>query len=177
MTDSLSAPQRSAHMARIRAADTRPELIVRRWLHAAGYRFRLHARSLPGRPDIALRRYKTVILVHGCFWHRHCGCRLAYRPKSHRAFWEYKFSTNMVRDRRRVQELLNDGWRVIIVWECGLRGVARTASTLERLSDVLVSVNRNYLEIPAAPSGVLRSLPDERTKPRKGTENGKYSAL
>jgi DNA mismatch endonuclease (patch repair protein) len=163
-------------MARIRPADTRPELIVRHWLHGAGYRFRLHVRHLRGRPDIVLRRYKTVILVHGCFWHRHSGCRLAYRPKSRLAFWEQKFAKNALRDSRQTQALLNDGWRVIIVWECGLRGVARTASTLERLSAALISADRAYLEIPDPASGGPSQVPHKK-RDRKGAEYGKQAAI
>jgi DNA mismatch endonuclease (patch repair protein) len=116
-----------------------------------------------------------VILIHGCFWHRHSGCRLAYRPKSRPAFWEHKFSTNVVRDHRQMQALVTDGWRVIVVWECGLRGTARTASTLERLSVALVSANRTYLEIPTPFAGAPRPLPNERTKPLRETEYGKRS--
>jgi DNA mismatch endonuclease (patch repair protein) len=167
MTDTLSPPQRSAHMARIRPADTRPELIVRRWLHRAGYRFRLHVRHLRGRPDIVLPRYRTVILVHGCFWHRHSGCRLAYQPKSRLAFWEHKFAQNALRDSQQTQALLKQGWRVIILWECGLRGVGRTASTLERLSAALISLDRTYLEIPAAASGGPSWVPHAERKRKK----------
>lgn len=167
MTDILSPPQRSAHMARIRPADTRPELVVRRWLHGAGYRFRLHVRHLRGRPDIVLPRYRTVILVHGCFWHRHVGCRLAYQPKSRPAFWEHKFAQNALRDSQQTQALLKDGWRVVIVWECGLRGVGRTAWTLERLSCALISVDRSYVEIPAAASGGPSRQPHGKRKRQK----------
>ena len=115
MADRLSRERRSWNMSRIRGKDTQPELTVRSTLHRAGYRFRLHRKDLPGRPDIVLPKYRTVILVHGCFWHRHKGCRFAYTPKSRTAFWNEKFSGNVERDRRSVRELRRHGWRVITV--------------------------------------------------------------
>ena len=105
-------------MSRIRAANTKPELIVRSILHRLGYRFRLGGRKLPGRPDVVLTRHKTAVFVHGCFWHRHRGCRLAYTPKSNVAFWLQKFSENVIRDRRVRRHLARLGWTVVVVWEC-----------------------------------------------------------
>lgn len=112
-------------MSRIRSRDTVPELLVRSALHRAGYRFRLHSKDLPGRPDIVLPKYHTVVFVHGCFWHRHKGCRFAYTPKSRVAFWNNKFRSNIERDRRKSKALRKLGWRVITVWEC-------QATSLER---------------------------------------------
>lgn len=112
-------------MSGIRARDTKPELLVRRFLHANGLRFRLNVRSLPGSPDLVLHRWKTVIFVHGCFWHRHPGCRLAYTPKSRQAFWLEKFEKNVARDAEAISALKVAGWQVIIVWECTLRTGAR----------------------------------------------------
>ena len=108
-------------MSRIRGRDTGPELAVRSLLHKLGYRFRLHVATLPGRPDIVLARYRTVIMVHGCFWHRHSGCKFAYVPKTRRDFWEEKFKSNVARDRRVELQLRELGWRVIILWECELK--------------------------------------------------------
>lgn len=105
-------------MSRIRGRDTAPEKQVRSALHRAGYRFRLHRRDLPGRPDVLLPKYRTVVFVHGCFWHRHKGCRHAYAPKSRVAFWQEKFRGNIERDRRNVRELRRLGWKVVTVWEC-----------------------------------------------------------
>ena len=105
-------------MSRIRSRDTGPELLVRSALHRAGYRFRLHSKDLPGRPDIVLPKYHTVVFVHGCFWHRHKGCRFAYTPKSRVAFWNNKFRGNIERDRRTSTALRKLGWRVVTVWEC-----------------------------------------------------------
>ena len=108
-------------MGGIRARNTRPEMRLRRALHALGFRFRLHAKGLPGKPDLVLRKHSAVIFVHGCFWHRHRDCRLASTPASNREFWGDKFAKNVERDRQAVEALQNKGWRVATVWECGLR--------------------------------------------------------
>lgn len=109
-------------MASIRGKNTKPEIIVRRFLHRLGFRFQLHRRDLPGRPDIVLPKYRTVVEVRGCFWHRHEGCPFAYMPKSNQEFWEEKLNGNRERDRRNLRELTRLGWRVIEVWECELGG-------------------------------------------------------
>lgn len=130
MVDSLSRKHRSWNMSRIRSRDTGPELLVRSALHRAGYRFRLHSKSLPGRPDIVLPKYHTVVFVHGCFWHRHRGCRFAYTPKSRVAFWNNKFLSNIERDRRKSKALKELGWRVVTVWECQATSPERWLSKL-----------------------------------------------
>ena len=107
-------------MAAIKGKNTKPEIIVRRFLHRLGFRFRLHRRDLPGRPDIVLPKYRTVVEVRGCFWHRHEGCPFAYMPKSNRKFWASKLNGNRERDRRNLRELARLGWRAIEVWECEL---------------------------------------------------------
>ena len=127
MTDRLTPAQRSALMARIRGENTSPEKAVRRLLHAAGYRFRLHDRKLPGRPDIVLKRFYAAIFVHGCYWHRHPGCSSATMPATKVAFWEDKFAKTVERDRRNTAKLENLGWRVITVWECQLKKDIETA--------------------------------------------------
>ncbi len=119
-------------MSRIKGAHTRPERLVRSLLHRMGYRFRLHRKDLPGRPDIILPRHKTVVLVHGCYWHRHAGCRLAYTPKSNIEFWQGKFTENVSRDVRQSQELTTLGWRVITVWECETKDQDVLAEQLRR---------------------------------------------
>lgn len=121
MGDVLSPEQRRRNMSRIRGRDTGPERIVRSMLHRMGYRFRLHRRDLPGRPDIVLPRLRSVIFVHGCFWHRHKGCRYATTPKTRAEFWQKKFKENVERDRRNVVALREDDWRVLCVWECETR--------------------------------------------------------
>ncbi|WP_346424282.1 very short patch repair endonuclease [Pseudomonas syringae] len=108
-------------MANIQGRDTQPELKIRKILHAAGYRFRLHYRRLPGKPDIVLPRYRLCIFVHGCFWHRHAGCKYTTFPKTRVDFWEKKFNDTVVRDEKNVSSLLEKGWRVFELWECGLK--------------------------------------------------------
>lgn len=105
-------------MARVRQRDTKPEMIVRRLLHGAGYRYRLHVGHLPGHPDIVMPKYRTVVFVHGCFWHRHAGCPRATTPKTNPTFWQQKFADNVQRDRRVRAELEELGWNVVTVWEC-----------------------------------------------------------
>ena len=121
MTDHLTTQQRSWNMSRIKSKDTKPEKMVRSLLHKMGYRFRIHKKVLPGNPDIVLPKYKTVIFVHGCYWHRHKGCKFAFMPKTKVDFWEKKFVQNLNRDRRKQKELQDLGWHIIIIWECELR--------------------------------------------------------
>jgi DNA mismatch endonuclease (patch repair protein) len=108
-------------MARVRQRDTKPELLVRRIAHALGFRFRLHRRDLPGTPDLVFPRLKKIVLVHGCFWHRHEGCSHATTPKTRKSFWLSKFDANVARDKRTTAELQRLGWNVLIVWECEAR--------------------------------------------------------
>ncbi|WP_108471865.1 very short patch repair endonuclease [Rhodanobacter thiooxydans] len=121
MADTLSREQRSMAMSRIRSRDTTPELLVRRAFWSEGLRFRLHARNLPGRPDIVLRRWNAAVFVHGCFWHRHEGCPLFRLPATRPEFWEPKLQANQRRDARAIHELSEAGWRVLVVWECALK--------------------------------------------------------
>lgn len=117
MTDIVSPQQRSAMMSRIRSSNTKPELALRRALHARGYRFRTHVRGLPGTPDVVFTRRRAAVFVHGCFWHRH-GCGKTYTPKSRRDFWEEKFAANVERDKRVREALADEGWRVFVAWQC-----------------------------------------------------------
>lgn len=116
--DTLSPRQRSRQMARVRSRDTGPEMVVRRLLHRAGFRYRLHAAELPGAPDVVFPARRKVIFVHGCFWHRHAGCPRNRTPKSHRAFWVRKLTGNRRRDQRNLRRLRRLGWSVAVVWEC-----------------------------------------------------------
>jgi DNA mismatch endonuclease (patch repair protein) len=127
MADKITPEERSRVMAQVRNRDTTPEKRVRSWLHHNGYRFRLYRNNLPGCPDIVLPKYKTVIFVHGCFWHRHEGCKRASMPENHKDYWRAKFERNVVRDKRVQQELKEKGWRAVVVWECE----TRNASVLE----------------------------------------------
>ncbi|MGI6247280.1 MAG: very short patch repair endonuclease [Pseudochelatococcus sp.] len=124
--DTLQPAERSARMALIRSKDTRPELAVRRLVHGMGYRYRLHARDLPGRPDLVFRARRKVIFVHGCFWHRHDdpNCKLARLPRSRLDFWMPKLDGNKARDERVIRELDGMGWKAITIWECQLKATA-----------------------------------------------------
>lgn len=117
-------------MSRIRSSNTKPELIVRQVLHAIGYRFRLHRHDLPGKPDIVLPKYKTVIFVHGCFWHRHEDCKYAYNPKSRVEFWQEKFRSNIERDKRVSEQIAVAGWRQLTIWECETKKLDVLSNTL-----------------------------------------------
>lgn len=121
MADIVNQETRSRMMAGIRGKDTKPELVLRKALHARGLRYRLHASHLPGRPDLVLAKYCAVIFVHGCFWHRHEGCRYATTPVTRPEFWKRKFAANVRRDQEVRQALASKGWRVATVWECSLR--------------------------------------------------------
>lgn len=123
MADIVDPTTRSRMMASIRGANTKPEIRLRKALHALGFRYRLHDRRLPGSPDLVLPRYHAVVFVHGCFWHRHQGCRFATTPATRPDFWRSKFEQNKARDQRSHESLLSAGWRVATVWECALRGV------------------------------------------------------
>ena len=120
MADRLSTEHRSWNMSRIRGKDTGPERLVRSLIHRMGYRFRLHVDGLPGKPDVVLPRLRTVVFVHGCFWHRHPGCSKAYTPKSRTEFWQKKFEANVARDQAAASAIAAMGWRVLTVWECEL---------------------------------------------------------
>jgi DNA mismatch endonuclease, patch repair protein len=118
MVDTISPEHRSWNMSQIKGKDTKPELIVRSHLHKMGFRFRLHRKDLPGKPDIVLPKHRTVIFVHGCFWHRHKSCKYSYNPKSRKKFWREKFEGNVERDKRNRKELFSLDWRSVVVWEC-----------------------------------------------------------
>lgn len=121
-------------MSRIKNKGTKPEIMLRKALFARGFRYRVNVKSLPGKPDIVLPRYKTVIFVHGCFWHGHSGCKYAYTPKSNTEFWINKISTNQERDVITKHKLEESGWKVIIVWECELIHGKNFGGLIERLS-------------------------------------------
>lgn len=132
MADILSKKQRSAVMSKVRSADTKPEWILRCGLHRLGFRYRLGNKHLPGRPDLVFPKYHAVVFVHGCYWHRHPGCKDASTPKSNVDFWAGKFAENTKRDRRTQQELVELGWRVLVVWECELLG--DTLATIRKVA-------------------------------------------
>lgn len=121
MVDVVDSKTRSRIMASIRGKNTKPELVVRKALHRRGFRFRLHAKDVPGRPDLVFRKFNAVVFVHGCFWHRHEGCRHATVPSTRTEYWTSKFERNVVRDNEVRSRLIEAGWRVATVWECALR--------------------------------------------------------
>ena len=133
-------------MRGIRGKDTKPETALRRALHAKGLRFRLHTARLPGKPDIVFPKFNAVVFVHGCFWHRHDSCRFATTPKTRTEFWKQKFDANVARDSRNQDQLVEMGWRVAIVWECGLRNVIDIAKTAEQVEAWLQS-KEDFLEV------------------------------
>ena len=137
--DRISKERRSWNMSRIRSRDTKPELLVRSLLHRNGFRFRLHRRDLPGTPDIVLPKYKTVILVHGCFWHQHPGCRRAKRPQTRAEFWRVKLDANITRDAAASAALERAGWRTLVIWECeiGDEGLGRLYQDILQPSEKL----------------------------------------
>jgi DNA mismatch endonuclease (patch repair protein) len=124
MTDVLTTAQRQLNMSRIRGKDTKPEMLVRRGLHARGLRYRLHDRKLLGRPDLVFPKYNAAVFVHGCFWHAH-GCALSKLPATRQGFWHSKLQGNAERDRRSIVALTASGWRALVIWECALRGPDR----------------------------------------------------
>jgi DNA mismatch endonuclease (patch repair protein) len=140
MADVVSPAKRSQMMSGIRGKDTKPEMLIRKALHRRGFRYSLHRKQLPGKPDLVLRKFGTVVFVHGCFWHGH-ECRLFKWPKSNTEFWQTKISGNQERDKKHIARLLEDGWRVIVVWECALRG--KTEADRERLFEDIAAGIKN----------------------------------
>lgn len=143
MADIVDQKTRSRMMARISGKNTRPEMALRRALHARGVRYRLHDSNLPGSPDLVFSRYRAICFVHGCFWHRHSGCPYATDPATRPKFWQEKFKTNVERDHRTRKALLEAGWRVAVVWECAVRG-ARVNGAAQEIYQWLQSDNNEF---------------------------------
>ena len=142
MVDVVDSATRSRMMSGIRGKNTHPEMVVRKFLHKHGFRFRLHSKNLPGRPDIVLSKWMVVIFVHGCFWHRHKGCRYSTMPKSNAARWLEKFEGNVARDKKNQLELVKEGWKVIVLWECGLKAFEAGKESLLWLLDFIEFENK-----------------------------------
>jgi DNA mismatch endonuclease (patch repair protein) len=157
MADVLTPEQRQLNMSRIRGRDTKPEMFLRRGLHARGLRFRLHRRDLPGSPDLVFPSHRAIIFVHGCFWHGH-DCPLSKTPATSSDFWVAKMARNVERDRKAVTELLESHWRVLIMWECSIRGPGRLlegdvlgqAEAFVRNAEAVYGELRGECEIPPA---------------------------
>lgn len=147
MIDVVDGSTRSRMMAGIKGKNTKPELLVRRYLHLRGYRFRLHRNDLPGKPDLVLPKYKLVIFVHGCFWHMHADCFYSKLPATRVEFWKDKLVGNVARDQLHVSRLNLTGWRVIVVWECGLKCIS------EQFHEVvdMIESNVDFMTWPATP--------------------------
>lgn len=137
-------------MSAIKGKNTSPELAVRRYLHARGFRFRLHRRDLPGKPDLVLPKYRLVIFVHGCFWHRHEGCFYATSPATRKDFWKRKLDGNVARDKQQQAEFVDSGWRVMVIWECGLK---HQLNGIEEIEETIVG-NIRKSEWPNTPPRV-----------------------
>ena len=155
MVDFLSPTERSERMSRIRGKDTKPELALRKVLHGLRLRYRLHGAGLPGKPDLVFPRYKVVVFVHGCFWHRHGKCRFATTPATRADFWQAKFAANVTRDRAAMAELKESGWRVATIWECSLRKSVHVEAVAELVTAWLRS------EIPSLEIGESDLQPNE----------------
>jgi DNA mismatch endonuclease (patch repair protein) len=139
MADVFSKEKRSWIMSRVKGKDSLPEMIVRRYLHSLGFRYRLHVKQLPSKPDIVLPKYKTIILIHGCFWHGHKNCKKASLPKSRTEWWQKKIETNFKNDKKNENALRKLGWNVIVVWQCELKST-KFNNTMNRL---IKRLNRN----------------------------------
>jgi DNA mismatch endonuclease (patch repair protein) len=152
MADVLTPEQRRLNMSRIRGKDTKPELVLRHGLHARGLRYRMHCKDLPGRPDLVFPRYRAIVLVHGCFWHGH-DCPLFKLPATRQEFWQAKIEGNRARDLRDLAGLAVAGWRVLVVWECALKGPMRLPV------DVVLATVHTWLETEE-PMGVVQGMPN-----------------
>lgn len=137
MADVLSKEQRSKCMSHIRSKNTKPEVLVRRFLFAHGFRFRLHRKDLPGKPDIVLPKYRTVIFINGCFWHGHSGCKYSTIPATNREFWESKISGNIRRDKETFSRLVKSGWKVIEIWQCQLKPKTKDQTLQNLITELL----------------------------------------
>ncbi|KCZ91311.1 very short patch repair endonuclease [Hyphomonas jannaschiana] len=150
MADVVSPEVRSRMMSGIRGKDTKPEMIVRRGLHAMGFRYKLHDKRLPGRPDLVLPKYRAVIFVHGCFWHKH-DCKYFKWPKTRKEFWRSKIEKNVARDKTAMEVLKNSGWRVAVVWECSFRDASEVSERIRLLGN-WVSSDRQEIQISGDPT-------------------------
>jgi DNA mismatch endonuclease (patch repair protein) len=132
MTDHLKPAERSRNMSKIKSKNTRPEKVVRSFLHLNGFRFRLHNKNLPGKPDITLKKYNTVIFVNGCFWHHHKNCKRANIPKSNKDYWIPKIEKNKSRDKKNIADLKKNKWKVLVVWECEVKNMEKISKKITR---------------------------------------------
>ena len=144
-TNHIISASRSKNMSAIKSKNTKPEVEVRKLLHSMGFRFRLHKKDLPGSPDIVLPKYKTVIFVHGCFWHRHENCKYASTPKTRKEFWESKFKANVKRDLEIQEKIKNIGWQSVVIWECQVKN--KSFLTKKFVRKLIMTNNANLTKI------------------------------
>ncbi|QKY06323.1 very short patch repair endonuclease [Janthinobacterium lividum] len=147
MVDIVDKAVRSKMMAGIKAKNTKPELLLRRFLHSLGFRYRIHVGSLPGSPDLVLAKYKLAIFVHGCFWHQHSGCRYAAKPDVRGDQWSEKFAVNQARDEQHLFQLRSLGWRVFLIWECGITK-GKNRPSLEWLPYAIKDIKLDFISWP-----------------------------
>lgn len=153
MADKLDPARRSANMAKVKGKDTGPELKVRRIAHRMGLRFRLHRENLPGKPDLVFPKHRLAVFVHGCFWHRHEGCKRASTPATRVDFWSAKFSATVERDARQIAELHSQGWRTLVIWECDLSEESKVEARLVGAAEETPS-NRGSISTEASEAGI-----------------------
>lgn len=146
MTDFMTQKQRSQAMSKVKGSNTKPEKLIRSHLHKHGFRFRMNCPTLPGKPDIVLKKYNAVIFVHGCFWHKHEGCKKAKLPETRKEFWESKIAGTVLRDRKNISALTEQGWRIAIVWECGTKKTDDLKKIINKLSQWLVEGQPQHVE-------------------------------
>lgn len=147
MTDIVDNETRSKMMSGIRGKNTKPEIIIRKGLHARGFRYRLYSRKLPGKPDIVLPKYKAIILINGCFWHQH-NCHLFKWPSTRTEFWEEKLLSNVLRDKKNIESYQETGWKTLVIWECALKGKAKLSlESILDLTEYWVMYGKNNFEI------------------------------
>ncbi len=179
MTDILTPDQRSIAMSKVRGGDTKPEWILRSGLHRLGIRYRLRSRHLPGQPDLVFPKYHSVVFVHGCYWHRHPGCKDATTPKSNIDFWMRKFAENVERDLRSEEQLVAAGWRVMVVWECEL--IKQTIETIRKvwlwLNQATASSMPTHFDEPVTDRGRLLSVAEKRVKYRISSYKKPHTSL
>ena len=159
MTDIKTSEERSQNMAAIRGKDTKPEMIVRKYLFSRGLRYRVNNKRLPGSPDIVLRKYKTVVFVDGCFWHGHEGCKYFRLPKSNVDFWRHKIAMNIARDYANNVDLKLAGWKVIRIWECEIKTKAKREETLSRLFAMITGIPNDIISLPDESNDIVAADP------------------
>lgn len=147
MVDIVDSTTRSIMMSKIRSKNTKPELLIRSLLHRRGFRFRVHVKDLPGKPDIVLAKYKAVIFINGCFWHGHQGCSLFKLPGTRSDFWEQKIARNQINDNKAIVALLEKNWRIAIIWECSIRGKNRNPAQVITLIENWLVGSEVFLEV------------------------------